>query len=222
MTGRRIVLTVAALATAIATRPARGQDARLAAISNVEVRASIGAVIVEAERRGLPREPLVVKALEGVEKGAPADRIEAAVRAMAGRLLVAQDALSHVATPTELKAAADALGVGVSPTAIRKVRAASGSRSTAVALGVLAQLVARGVPVTRAAEAVSDLVRRGAGQPQLLALQRDVQADLAAGLPPTTALDLRARQVMIALPPPVPAQATTAIPGDGRVPTSKP
>jgi hypothetical protein len=142
---------------------------------------------------------------------------------MAVRLHVAQDALSHVATPTELRAAADALAAGITPEAIRKVRAASGRRSTAVALGVLAQLAARGVPVGRATEVVSELVRRGAGQPQLLALQRDVQADLVAGLEPTTGARAARAAVIIALPVPPPAMGTTALPSDGRpLPASKP
>ena len=42
------------------------QDPRLAAIPDAEARAAVGALVVDAEQRGLPREPLVVKALEGV------------------------------------------------------------------------------------------------------------------------------------------------------------
>jgi hypothetical protein len=50
-----------------ATSVASAQDTRLVAISDVEARAAIGSLIVAAERQGLPREPLVTKALEGVE-----------------------------------------------------------------------------------------------------------------------------------------------------------
>jgi hypothetical protein len=112
-------------------------------------------------------------------------------------------------------AAADALTAGVSPDAVRAVRVASPDRPVAVALGVLAQLTARGVPEERAADAVARLVRRGATHPQLLALQRAVQDDLAAGVPPPTALDLRLRAIIATLPPPAP-------PLRALVPTSKP
>lgn len=214
MTRRRIVVATAALLTAAigAPRAARAQDARLAAIADADVRATIGAIIVDAERRGLPREPLVNKALEGVEKGAPAPRIEAAVRAMVARLTTARTLLSPVATAAELRAVVDALAAGVPPAAVRTVSGSAGGRPTPVSVGVLAQLVARGVPSGDAARVVSTLVARGAKESQFLALQRDVQTDLSAGLPPTTALELRSRAVIAALPPPIPAPAATAIP----------
>ena len=89
---------VATLALAAAAHPALGQDARLAAIPDAEARAAIGTMIVEAERLGLPREPLVTKALEGVEKNAAGPRIEAAVRSMAARLVTARATLGPVAS----------------------------------------------------------------------------------------------------------------------------
>ncbi|MBV9879267.1 MAG: hypothetical protein JO180_02175 [Gemmatirosa sp.] len=211
MTARVIRLAIASavafgvgFATLALPRAARAQDARLAAIADADARAAVGAVIVDAERQGLPREPLVTKALEGVEKGATGPRIEAAVRAMATRLAAARVALAPAATPVELLAGADALSAGVPAAAIHEVRAASPGRSTAVALGVLAQLSARGVPAGRAAAKVTDLVRRGANQAQMLALQRAIQDDLAVGVPPADALELRTRAIIAALPPPAP------------------
>jgi len=202
-----------------ALSPARAaaQDARLAAIPDAEARAAVGAVILEAEGRGLPREPLVTKALEGVEKGAPGPRIVAAVRAMSQRLLVARAAIAPGVTEVDLRAAADALAAGVPADAIQLVRAAAPDRSIAVALGVLAQLTARGVPPARAAAAVGALVQRGASHMQLLSLQRAVQDDLAAGVAPGTALDLRFRAVVAALPPPAPPPIHGTL-----APTSKP
>jgi len=221
VTSRR-TLAAAALAALGAFGPfgasrAAAQDARLAAIPDAEARAAVGAVIVEAEGRGLPREPLVTKALEGVEKGAPGPRIVAAVRAMSQRLDVARAAIAPGVTEADLRAAADALAAGVPKDAIRVVRAAAPDRSIAVALGVLAQLTARGVPPARAAAAVAALLQRGASHMQLLALQRAVQDDLAAGVAPGIALDLRFRAVVAALPPPAPPPIRGAL-----VPTSKP
>jgi hypothetical protein len=220
VTHRRITIAaVALLLLGTGTRPARAQDPRLAAISDGNVRASIGAIIVDAERQGLPREPLVAKALEGVEKGAPPARIETAVRSMVGRLTTARTLLSPVASAGELRAVVDALSAGVDPNAIRKVSASAGGRPSPVAIGVLAQLVTRGVPADRGAEAVASLTARRAGTQQYLALQRDVQEDVAAGIQPARALDIRTRNLIATLPPPV-AQPAASL--SGGVPTSKP
>jgi hypothetical protein len=225
-----VALTLATLGAALAApRPLGAQEARptagilpaapvsastveaqLAAIPDAAARASIGALISEATRRGLPAEPLVTKALEGVEKGAPPARIESAVRAMTGRLATASQALAPVLTLTDLRAGADALGAGVTAEVLRHVREVSANRSVAVPVGVVAQLTARGVPAAKAGAAVAVLLRRGAGNAQLLALQQLVQEDVGAGLPPSTALDIRTRNLTSVLPPPAAAPAATA------------
>lgn len=206
---RRVVrlagLAVAALAYGA---PLRAQDARLAVITDTDARAAIGAMLVAADRAGLPREPLVTKALEGVEKRAPAPRIEAAVRALAERLSTARLALGPLATADELRAGADALAAGISAAGVRSIRAAAPNQSAAVALGVAAQLAARRVPPDQSATTVATLVGRGAGHSQLLALQRSVQEDLAANVPPGSALELRAKNVIMTLPPPTGGRAT--------------
>ena len=223
---RRIALGIFLAWGALGARAAAAQDARLAAIPDAEARAAVGAVIVDAEQHGLPREPLVTKALEGVEKGAAGPRIVAAVQAMSARLLVARAALAPTVSPTDLDAAAGALAAGVPADAIRTVRLAAPNRSITVALGVLAQLSVRGVPPAKAAGVVAALVQRGASHPQLLTLQQTVQDDLAKGVPASTALDLHFKAVFAALPPPAPpggaaTLSPTSTPGSGR-PTAKP
>ena len=185
-------------------------EAQLAAIPDTVVRASISALIAEATRRGLPAEPLVTKAQEGVEKGAPPARIEAAVRAMTGRLITASQALAPVLTLGDLRAGADALGAGVTADVLRQVREVSANRSVAVPVGVVAQLTARGVPPVRAGAAVAVLLKRGAANAQLLDLQQKVQEDLGAGISPSTALDIRTRNLTSTLPPPSAPAASTA------------
>jgi hypothetical protein len=157
--------------------------------------ATVRTVVVDAARQGLPVEPLVARALAGVELGAPPARVAGAVRALAGRLVAARDALAPSAGAAEVTAGADALAVGVPAAVLRDVRRLAAGRSAAVALGVLAQLVSRGVPPARAAEAVTALVRRGARPGQLAALDAAVQADVAAGVPAGRALDARAREL---------------------------
>jgi hypothetical protein len=147
-------------------------------------------------RRGLPLEPLVAKALEGVEKAAPPPRIEAAVRGMARRLAASRDALKPAVGEREITAGADALALGVPSEVLTTFRGLSRRRSTAVALGVLAQLVSRGVPVTEASRAGGRLLQRRADDGQLLALGDQVQRDLASGASPVTALDLRFRAMI--------------------------
>jgi hypothetical protein len=170
-------------------------DRRLVDGLDAATLAAVRAVVGDAARRQVPVEPLVARALAGVEMGAPPARVLAAVRALAGRLTAARDALAPAAGPAEVTAGADALAAGVPPAVLAEVRRLLPGRSAAVPLGVLAQLVARGVPPARAAAAVTTLVRRGARSAQLVALDAAVQADVAAGWTAATALDGRAREL---------------------------
>jgi hypothetical protein len=187
---------------------------RLEGIPDPRVRRAVAEVLADAERRGLPLEPLVAKALEGVEKEAPPPRIEAAVRGMAGRLAASRDALKPAVGEREITAGADALALGVPSEVLTTFRGLSRRRSTAVALGVLAQLVSRGVPVTEASRAVGRLLQRRADDGQLLALGDPGQRDLASGASPVTALDLRFRAMIAALPPPAAAAAAALQPAE--------
>ncbi|MGH7617786.1 MAG: hypothetical protein ACREPM_11200, partial [Gemmatimonadaceae bacterium] len=103
-----------------------------------------------------------------------------------------------------------ALAYGATPDALRAVRAASRDASVATSLGVLAQLVASGVPAKRATEIVTDLVKRGVSGPQLIALGTDVNADVASGAQVAAALDTRLRGLTAVL---APAGAVTTDPG---------
>ncbi len=228
---RRALLTVAALALAPAARaqaPATPAGlatpgaapsiasavARLEGIPDPRVRRFVADALADADRRGLPLEPLVAKALEGVEKEAPPARIEAAVKGMVQRLSVARDALKPAVSDREVTAGADALAMGVPAEVLRAFRELSRRRSTAVALGVLSQLVSRGVPVAEATRGVGRLVERRASDSQLLALSQEVQRDLSQGIGAVTALELRTRALVATLPAPIaPLPATLQGPG---------
>ncbi|MGZ8456145.1 MAG: hypothetical protein ACXWZ4_06060 [Gemmatirosa sp.] len=177
--------------------------ARLEGIADPRVRRAVADALTDADRRGLPLEPLIAKALEGVEKEAPPARIEAAVRGMAARLATSREALKPAVTDREVTAGADALAMGVPAEVLTTFRTLSKRRSTAVALGVLAQLVSRGVPVTEATEAVGRLMQRRASDAQLLALGHAVQRDLTDGIGAVTALKLRTQALVAALPAPI-------------------
>lgn len=161
------------------------QDPRLDRLAP-EARAVVTHVVDSARTAGLPVEPLVDRALEGASKGAPAPLIAAAVRRLAADLGRARDVLGSATGPAELAAAADALRAGAPPEVILRLRNALGARRLAVPLGVTADLTARGVPADTAATLVITIARSVADA-DLLALQRDVERDIALGAPPLAA-----------------------------------
>ena len=90
------------------------------------------------------------------------------------------------------------LATDLSPTTIRRIHAVL---HRALEQAMRLELVARNVPPGRAAKMILDLMARGATGVQLTALSNDVQRDVAAGLRPDMALDLRGRGIMSLLPP---------------------
>jgi len=70
-------------------------------------------------------------------------------------------------------------------------RVVSPTRPVAVPIGVLAQLVASGVPAPKATAIVTELMKRGATNVQLVALGTDVNADVVAGTRADAALGVR-------------------------------
>jgi hypothetical protein len=132
----------------------------------------------------------VQKALEGASKRAPTDRIVLAVRRLSSQLGTARLALGTASTP-ELVAGASALQAGVRPEVLASLRDERPQASLAVPLGVLAELIARGVPADTGAMAVVALVDANVSDAQLVALRHDVERDIGIGAPPTTALIAR-------------------------------
>jgi len=120
---------------------------------------AVSAVIDSSRAGGLPTEPLVQKALEGASKGAPGERIAAAVRALSTNMATARTALGRESSEQEIVAGVAALRAGASPEAIRGLRQARATRDVAVPLAVLADLVALGVQVETAYQSVLDLAR---------------------------------------------------------------
>jgi len=203
---------VAGAAAVLLAASAAGQEPRLEARLDPVTYRGVVLVIEQARARGLPTEPLVDKALEGVAKRAPGERIIGAVARLSERLAAAHAALGPDASLAEVQAGAEALAVGVPEEALKELRAAVPDGSLAVALGVLTQLVSRGIAVSRATETVLELVRRGARPPQLIALGQAVQEDIAQGMAPATALDVRLRGVLGTLPSASGDVRTTAAP----------
>ena len=150
--------------------------------------------IENARARGVPAEPLLAKVREGRLKRASAPRIRTAVLALATRLDSARAALGPAASADELVAGADALAAGADATAVRAIRAASLGRPASAPLGALAQLVASGVPSTRATALIVDLLRKNATAAQVVAFGNSVETDAAGGLPAEEAARFRWRE----------------------------
>ena len=191
-----------AVLVAVGARTAVAQDARLTLIRDDATRDVVRQVLGAAIARGMPSDPLMSKALEGVAKKATPKRIREAMNALENRMRRANELLAPTRSVDEMAAGADALYAGVPEKTLKQMRAAAPNRPIAMELGVLTEMVANGVPPKQASKMLLDLMAHGATGAQLTALGSAVQGDVAAGLKPDVALDLRGRGVMSLLPPP--------------------
>jgi hypothetical protein len=162
--------------------------ARLDGRFEARARAALERVIDSALVAGVPAEPLVDKALEGSSKGASPESILRVVRTLAGDLAAARRTLGGGSLVGELTAGAAALRAGVDPDALRALRRDRPGQPLVVAIGVLTDLIARGVPADGAARSVLALTKAGAVDEQLVAFRRDVERDIGVGAPPAVAL----------------------------------
>ena len=202
-----VALVLASVSGAVSTS-LLAQGAPVLNIADARARVAVEREIAQAASRGLPVRSLIAKAQEGVTKRATGERIRVAVASQARRLEQARDLLAPSQSEAELIAGADALAVGVPAPMLRQVRAAyPAHQSVAMPLDVMTELVARGVPAKHALEQITNLMRRGATPTQIASLGASVQTDIAAGLTPDAALEVRARGVMSLLPSPANAAA---------------
>ena len=171
---RRILflLTLVALPRMLAA-----QDSRLANRLDPATLGAVSAIIDSARADGLPAEPLVQKALEGASKHAPGEVIVRAVRTLALNLHTVRTALGDRSSDQELLAGAAALRAGATPDALRELRRLDESRSLAVPLSVLADLVSQGVEVTTASRTVLDLARTHASDEDFIRLKQRFEGD---------------------------------------------
>lgn len=177
--------------------------------------AAIEPIIARARAARLPVDLLYARARQGQVSRLPSARIQAAVQKLAERLETANDALAPNATPEELRGAADALQSGVGRETLKLMREAARDASLAVPLGVLTQLVARGVPVEKASVQIVDLLQRGATPTHFIALDDRVRADVLAGKRPDESLDLRLKGIFPNLPQSINAADVTTLQNAG-------
>ena len=203
MTNLRKIALAAVVLLSVAGARAGAQDySRLTLIRDDATRNFVRTFLSAAFSRGVPTDPLMSKALEGVAKRADTKAIRDAMSALEKRMTLAGKALGPASTVDEIAAGADALWVGAAEGTLKQMRQVAPRRSIALELGVLTELMAQKVSPKKASKMVLDLMARGATGVQLTALSNDVQGDVAAGLKPEVALDLRGHGIMSLLPSP--------------------
>ena len=178
------------------------QEARLLAIRDDATRDFVRQYVEAARVRGTPTEPLVSRALEGVAFKADRKGIEQAMTRLERRLRRSRELLGGNASVDEIAAGADALAADVPDGIIKDMKKLAPQRQITMELGVLTELVAKGIAPKKAADMVKQLMARGATGAQLTELNAAVQQDVALGIKPVAALELRGRGVMSLLPPP--------------------
>lgn len=196
----RGAVLVAALLT-VNAMAAPAQDAVAHLVEDREASAQLAKIIESTQAQGLPVEPILAKVQYATVMHASPQRIVAAARAIAARLPIARDALAPKDNIADVIAGEAALSFGVNKEAIKAIRQASVQPSIAVPLGVLAELVASHVPVSRASAIVLSLVKRGASGQQLAALEKSVIDDMGFGVSPDQALELRLQGLNAVLAP---------------------
>lgn len=194
-----LVGLLAASAVGLLARSAVGQTAdRLDTEFSGATLAALQTELRAAKSAGLPSRPLVLKALEGRSKGASDARI---VEAVAGLRVRLQRAAAALGTRDEevLLAAAAALYVGMDEAMLKKLTASTRDDALGMAFVVVGDLVRRGVPVSKASQAVTSLASAGARTEALDAFRRQVNADIATGLAPSRATEVRMRGLLMTL-----------------------
>ena len=197
MSFARSRLTTMLVLVAIATSSHRlaAQDARLASKLPRETAVAVTRLLDSARALSLPTEPLIGVALEGANRRVSGERIVRAVRQYVGALHAARDALGDGTSDAEVVSGAGAVLAGVNTSVLRDLRAARSSEPLTVPLVVLADLVARGVPMDTAARAVYVAARAGARDADFTLLRRYIEQDISAGASPAAATSLRLRNV---------------------------
>ena len=184
------------LVAAPMTLAAQDSAAPYEAIDDAGARTAIRSLIADAAARGLPTSPLVNKVREGIAKRATPDRIRNATSLLAERLAKASEALAPARSADELAAGADALQAGVPASTLRDMRRLWPGKPLTVPLGVLSEMVASGVSQQIATRRVRDLLLKGASSAQFASMGTDVRNDIASGLAPDAAMELRSKGVI--------------------------
>ena len=189
---RPLLLSAAMLVVASAA-DAQGGDPRLTRLDPATA-AVVQGIVDSVRPLGIPSEPIVDRALQGVVRNATGPRIIAEVRTRVTHLAAARTALAP-ATESEIIAGADAIRSGASPETLGELRRARPSMELTVPIGVLADLIGRGVAADTAAAVIVQLASMDMRDKDLTEFRRMIDRDIALGALPTAAVALRAEAV---------------------------
>jgi len=189
-------LTIAlALLVLAAPNVVSAQDARLGSKLPRETALEVSRLIDSARALTLPTDPLVGVALEGANRHATSERIVRAVREYIGALHASRNALGDGASDAEVVSGAGVVLSGVNAGVLRAMRDARPREALTVPLVVLADLVARGVPLDTATRAVYVAAKAGAKDADFTLLRHYIEQDITAGASPAAATSLRLKNV---------------------------
>jgi hypothetical protein len=205
----RVVLLSFTMLAAAGVSQAGAQEPRLVGRIPDAARTRVDAILTAARADGLPVEPLVDRALEGVAKGARPDRIVAAVTRLLDELRLARQAFGETASAAELSAGASALRAGATPANLAQLRRLRARQSLTIPAAVLADLVAAGVAADTGIAAVLALASNAADA-DYIAFRRNVERDIALGASPASSVGARLRAAGDMLETAAPSQPTTA------------
>lgn len=200
-TGRRkwartpyVIVALIALVIAVeAPAPVFAQETEARRLEDVmppEYAARVREIARQTREAGVPQGLIARKALEGVAKGYPPERVVSALDAYAGRLREARDILGPDRRPASLAAAAEALRRGVPRDAIRSMAGRQrGEGGLAVPLIVLSDLTEAGVPTENALEMVNSAMDRGTRGDRMLGLSAAIRRRMQQGADWRTAVE---------------------------------
>ncbi|MFQ5679867.1 MAG: hypothetical protein ACE5HP_10470 [Gemmatimonadota bacterium] len=137
-------------------------------------------LIREAERDGLPVDPLMEKALEGSAKRAPPGQVLKAVAEYADQLREARSLIGRSGGEKGLVQAAEALRRGIEGSTVRSF-ARSHPRDLSMLLVVMGDLLGEGVPQPAARGLVEEAAARGYRGNRLLSLTAAVRGFIRRG-----------------------------------------
>jgi hypothetical protein len=187
----RVVLVVSALLCAGASG-LHAQEPRLAGKLNDPARTQVDRMLDAARADKLPVEPLVDRALEGIVKHARPDLIVTGVNRLLEELRTARQAFGEGASEAELTAGASALRAGATRADLARLHALRPHQPLTIPAGVLADLIAAGVPADTGIAAVLALASN-AGDADYIAFRRNVERDISLGASPASSIGARLR-----------------------------
>ena len=187
---RRAFMLGGAMLMLASAAEAQTKDPRLARLDPQTAQA-VQALVDSARALDVPTEPLVDRALQAAVRNASASTTLSAVRDRLSTLIQARAVLAP-ATESEIIAGADAIRSGASPETLRELRRARPSMELTVPIGVLADLIGRGVERDTAAALMLQLASMDMEDRELTDFRRMVDRDIALGALPSAAAAIRA------------------------------